>query len=117
VVCAGVRFVPVADSSPQQIVRNARDRAESAEDCQEASNKYKVYNKMSSTLLKVSKKVRKDEETKKGLDKLEKNLKKVNLRRVEELKNYQVHKLFIICVQVGKLLYFSDIFTLKLSFW
>jgi hypothetical protein len=72
---------------------------------------------MSSTLLKVSKKVRKDEETKKGLDKLEKNLKKVNLRRVEELKNYKVHKLFIICVQVVKLVYFSDIFTLKLSFW
>jgi hypothetical protein len=60
-------FFPVEGFSPQQIVRNARDRAESAvakniaplaqlvDDCQEAYNEYKVYNKMSSTLSKISK--------------------------------------------------------------
>jgi hypothetical protein len=64
-----VPFFPVEGFSPQQIVRNARDRAESAvaeklsplaqlvDDCQEFYNEYKVYNKMSSTLSKVSKKV------------------------------------------------------------
>ena len=73
--------------SPQQIVRDARDRAEEAvqkrmdqlsqlaDDCQEAYNEYKVYNQMSSTLSKVSKKVRKDAETSKSLDKLEEQLK------------------------------------------
>ena len=78
---------PVEGFSPQQIVRNARDRAESAvaeklaplaqaaDECQEAYNQYKVYNEMSSTLSKVSKKVRKDEDTSKGLDKLEEQLK------------------------------------------
>lgn len=82
-----VPFFPVEGFSPQQIVRNARDRAESAvaeklaplsqlaDDCQEAYNEYKVYKEMSSTLSKVSKKVRKDEDTSKGLDKLEKQLK------------------------------------------
>ena len=83
-----VPFFPVAGFSPQQIVRNARDRAESAvqekvvkplrqaaDDCQEAYNEYKVYKEMSSTLSKVSKKVRKDEDTSKGLDTLEKQLK------------------------------------------
>jgi len=85
-------FFPVEGFSPQQIVRNARDRAESAvaekmaplaqfvDECQEAYNEYKVYNKMSSTLSKISKKVRKDEETRKGLDKLE-----------EQLKNGELH--------------------------
>ena len=82
-----VQFFPVEGFSPQQIVRNARDRAESAideklaplsqlaDDCQEAYNTYKVYNEMSSTLSKVSKKVRKDKETSKSLDKLEEQLK------------------------------------------
>lgn len=87
-----VPFLPVEGFSPQQIVRNARDRAQSAvaeklsplaqfaDNCQEAYNEYKVYNKMSSTLSKVSKKVRKDEDTRKGLDKLE-----------EQLKNGELH--------------------------
>ena len=82
-----VPFFPVEGFSPQQIVRNARDRAESAvaeklaplaqaaDECQEAYNQYKVYNEMSSTLSKVSKKVRKDKETSKSLDKLEEQLK------------------------------------------
>ena len=82
-----VPFFPVEGFSPQQIVRNARDRTESAiaeklaplaqlaDDCQEAYNEYKVYKEMSPTLSKVSKKVRKDEDTSKGLDKLEKQLK------------------------------------------
>jgi Txe/YoeB family toxin of Txe-Axe toxin-antitoxin module len=82
-----VPFFPVEGFSPQQIVRNARDRAESAvaeklsplaqlvDDCQEFYNEYKVYNKMSSTLSKVSKKVRKDKKTSKSLDKLEEQLK------------------------------------------
>jgi len=85
-------FFPVQGFSPQQIVRNARDRAESAvaekiaplaqfaDDCQEPYNEYKVYSEMSSTLSKVSKKVRKDEDTCKGLD----NLK-------EQLKNGELH--------------------------
>jgi hypothetical protein len=50
-----VPFIPVEGFTPQQIVRNARDRAESAiteklaplaqlaDDCQEAYNEYKVY--------------------------------------------------------------------------
>lgn len=75
--------------APQHIVRDARDRveeavndrmnrlAEAVDDCQEAYNEYKVYNKMSPTLSKVSKKVRKDRETSKSLDKLEKQLKDV----------------------------------------
>lgn len=62
-----VPFFPVEGFTLQQIVRNARDRAESAvaeklsplaqlaDDCQEAYNQYKVYNKMSSTLSKSSK--------------------------------------------------------------
>ena len=52
-----VRFFPVERFTPQQIVRNARDRAKSAvakklaplaqlvDDCQEAYNEYEVYNK------------------------------------------------------------------------
>ena len=64
-----VPFFPVEGFTPQQIVKNARDRAKSAvakklaplaqfaDDCQEA------YNEMFSTLSKVSKKVRKDKET------------------------------------------------------
>ena len=82
-----VPFFPVEGFSPQQIVRNARDRAESAvaeklaplaqlaDDCQEAYNEYKVYKEISSTLSKVSTKVRKDKETSKSLDKLEEQLK------------------------------------------
>lgn len=82
-----VPFFPVEGFSPQQIVRNARDRAESAvaeklaplaqaaDECQEAYNQYKVYNEMSSPLSKVSKKVWKDKETRKSLDKLEEQLK------------------------------------------
>jgi hypothetical protein len=82
-----VPFIPVEGFTPQQIVRNARDRAESAiteklaplaqlaDDCQEAYNEYKVYKGMSSTLSKVSTKVRKDKETSKSLDKLEEQLK------------------------------------------
>lgn len=77
-----VPFIPVEGFMPQQIVKNARDRAESAiteklapltqlaDDCQEAYNEYKVYKEMSSTLSKVSTKVRKDKETSKYLDKL-----------------------------------------------
>jgi hypothetical protein len=73
--------------APQQIVRDARDRVEEAvndrmnrlagavDDCQEAYNEHKVYNEMSSTLSKVSKKVRKDKDTSKGLDKLQEQLK------------------------------------------
>ena len=69
-----VPFFPVEGFTPQPIVRNERDRAESdiaeklaplaqlAEDCQEAYNEYKVYKEMSSTLSNVSKKVRKDKE-------------------------------------------------------
>ena len=89
-----VPFLPVEGFgfTPRQIVRNARNRAESAiaeklapraqlaDDCQEAYNEYKVYKEMSSTLSKVSKKVRKDEDTSKGLDKLE-----------EQLKNGELH--------------------------
>lgn len=87
-----VPFFPVEGFTPQQIVRTARDRAESAvaeklaplaqlaDDCQEAYKEYKVYKEMSSTLSKVSKKVRKDEDTSKGLDKLE-----------EQLKNGELH--------------------------
>ena len=82
-----VPFFPVEGFSPQQVVRNARDRVESAvaekfaplaqlaDDCQEAYNEYKVYKEMSSTLSKVSTKVRKDKETSKSLDKLEEQLK------------------------------------------
>ena len=82
-----VPFFPVEGFSPQQVVRNARDRIESAiaekfaplaqlaDDCQEAYNEYKVYKEMSSTLSKVSTKVRKDKETSKSLDKLEEHLK------------------------------------------
>ena len=82
-----VPFLPVEGFTPQQIVRNARDRAESAiieklaplaqlaDDCQEAYNEYKVYKEMSSTLSKVSTKVRKDKETSKSLDKLSEQLK------------------------------------------
>ena len=82
-----VPSLPVEGFTPQQIVRNARDRAESAiteklaplaqlaDDCQEAYNEYKVYKEMSSTLSKVSTKVRKDKETSKSLDKLEEQLK------------------------------------------
>ena len=79
-------FAPVDGLMPQQIVRNARDRAESAiaekltsvaqlaNDCQEAYSEYKVYNEMSSTLSKVSKKARKDEQTNEGLDELQEQL-------------------------------------------
>jgi hypothetical protein len=82
-----VPFFPVEGFSPQQIVRNARDRAESAvaekiaplypfvDDSQEAYNESKVYSEMSSTLSKISKKVRKDEDTSKGLDNLQEQLK------------------------------------------
>ena len=82
-----VPFFPVEGFSPQQVVRNAKDRVESAvaekfaslvqlaDDCQEAYNEYKVYKEMSSTLSKVFTKVRKDKETSKSLDKLEKQLK------------------------------------------
>lgn len=95
-----VSFLPVKGFSPQQITRNARDRAESAvaeklaplaqfaDDCQEAYNECKVYNDMSSTLFKVSKKVRKDKETSKSLDKLEEQLKNGEFhagRRAEKL--------------------------------
>lgn len=86
-----VPFLPVEGFSPQHIVRNARDRAQAvvaeklsplaqfADNCQESYNEYKVYKKMSSTLSKVSKKVRKDEDTSKGLDKLEEQLKNGDL--------------------------------------
>jgi len=62
-------FLPVEGFSPQQIVRNARDRAEevvyeridylaqAADECQEAYNEFKVYKELSSTLSRVSKKV------------------------------------------------------------
>jgi hypothetical protein len=82
-----VPFFPVEGFSPQQIVRNARDRAQSTldkkvaglyqfvDDCQEAHNQYKVYSKISSGLSKVSIKVRKDEKVSKSLDKLEEQLK------------------------------------------
>lgn len=116
-----VPFFPVEGFTPQQIVRNARDQAESAvseklaplaqlaDDCQEAYNEYKVYNEMSSTLSKISKKVRKNKETSKSLDKLEEQLKMVNFMQVEELKNYQVQKVFIICELGIEVVYFSHI--------
>jgi hypothetical protein len=66
------------DSSQGQF--NFADRILKPHDCQEAYNEYKVYKEMSSTLSKVSKKVRKDEDTSKGLDKLE-----------EQLKNGELH--------------------------
>jgi hypothetical protein len=80
-------FFPIEGFSPQQIVRNARDPVESAvaektaqmaqfvDDFEEAYNEYKVYSEMSFTLSKVSKKLRKDEETRKGLDNLQEQLK------------------------------------------
>ena len=93
-----VPFLPVEGFTPQQIVRNARDRVESAvaekfaplaqlaDDCQEAYNEYKVYKEMSSTLSKVSTKVRKDKETSKSLDKLEEQLKNGELHADREAK-------------------------------
>jgi hypothetical protein len=83
----GVPFQPVEGFSPQQIVRNAGDRAQSAlaekvaplfqfvDECEEAYNEYKVYSKISSTLSKVSDKVRKDQQTNKSLDNLTEELK------------------------------------------
>ena len=77
-----VPFLPSEDCTTPKIVRNVTDRAESAvtkklaplskllDDCEGAYSEYKVYNEMSSTLSKVSKKVRKDKETSKSLDKL-----------------------------------------------
>lgn len=73
-----VPFFPVEGFNPQQIVRKAKDYAkltiaeklapltQLTDDCQEAYNEYKVYNEMSSTLSKISKKVRKDKETSKS---------------------------------------------------
>jgi len=66
--------------------------AQLADDCQEVCNEYKISKEMSSTLSKVSKNVRKDEDTSKSFDKLEEQLKIVNFMQVEELKNYQVQK-------------------------
>jgi mRNA-degrading endonuclease RelE of RelBE toxin-antitoxin system len=85
-------FQPVEGFSPQQTIRSAKDRAQQAfaekvgplfqftEACEEAYNEYKVYSEMSRTLSKVSKKVRKNEDTSKGLDKLQ-----------EQLKNGELH--------------------------
>ena len=82
-----VPFFPVEGFSPPQIARNAKDRTESvvaeklaplaqlADDCQEAYDQCKIYKEMSSTLSKVSTKVRKDKETSKSLDNLEEKLK------------------------------------------
>jgi hypothetical protein len=82
-----VPFLPVEGFAPQQIVRNAKDRVQQAftekvaplfqfaDECEEAYNEYKIYSEMSHTLSKVSKKVRKDEDTSKGLDKLQEQLK------------------------------------------
>ena len=89
-------FSPVEGFTPQQIVRNARDRAESAavekknafldkvtaplaqcaDDVEEAYNEYKVYIELSKTLSNVSKKARKDTKTNAGLDNLQEQLKK-----------------------------------------
>jgi len=81
-----VPFFPVEGFSPQQIVKNTRNRAEEAvakrmtwlseavDDCREEDKKYKVSVEMSSRLSKVSKKVRKDPETSKILDKQRKQL-------------------------------------------
>ena len=120
-----VPFLPVEGFSPQQIARNARDRAQSdiaeklsplaqfADNCQEAYNEYKVYKNMSSTLSKVSKKVRKDEDTSKGLDKLEEQLKNGEFHAGRGAKKLQGTKTVFICVQVGKLVYFLNIQTKK----
>jgi len=82
-----VPFLPVEGFVPQQIVRNAKDRAQKAftekvaplfqftDECEKAYNEYKIYSEMSSTLSKVSKKVRKDEDASKSLDKLQEQLK------------------------------------------
>lgn len=62
--------------------------AQFVNDCEEAYNEYKVYSEMSFTLSKVSKKVRKDEENKKGLDNLHKQFKNVEFhagRRAKKL--------------------------------
>ncbi|MFT4851018.1 MAG: hypothetical protein ACI83B_003580 [Sediminicola sp.] len=50
------------------------------------SNEYKVYSKMSPTLLKVSNKIRKDEDTRKGLDNLQEQLKNGELHAGREAK-------------------------------
>lgn len=88
-------FDPVEGFTPPYPVRKAREQVEeeairrrdallepiyaTAAQAQEAFDdgceKFTVYTKMSSKLLKVSKKVRKDEETSKSLDKLEEQLK------------------------------------------
>ena len=88
-------FDPVEGFTPPYPVRKAREQVEeeairrrdallepiyaTADQAQEAlddaCDKFNVYTNMSSTLLKVSKKVRKDEDTSKGLDKLEDQLK------------------------------------------
>lgn len=75
---------------PQQIVKNAKGRAdvESAllsplaplyqtgnEDTDQCENKFKVYTDMSATLQKLSRAVRKDDDARRGLDKLEEQLK------------------------------------------
>ena len=70
-------FAPVDGLMPQQIVRNARDRAESAiaekralpaqfaDDCQKLYNEYKVYNKIIRCLLHYLKFRKKFEKIKK----------------------------------------------------
>lgn len=50
--------------------------AQFPENCQKAYNEYQVCKEMSSRLEKVFKKVRKDQDTSKGLDKLQEQLKK-----------------------------------------
>jgi hypothetical protein len=70
-------------SGPSQIERNVKNQVESATakkmapktECEEASNKYKVELKMSPTLSKVSKRLRKNQKTKKALDNLQEQLK------------------------------------------
>ena len=82
-----VPFFPVDRFGPQQLLRNTKNPTESAiaekmvplaqfvDDCQETDNKYKIYLKMSFKLETVSKKVQKGKNNRKGLDKLQKQLK------------------------------------------
>jgi hypothetical protein len=64
---------------------------------------------MSSTLSKVSKKVRKDKETSKSLDKLEEQLKNGEFHAGRGAEKLPGTKMFIICELEIEVVYFSDI--------
>ena len=124
-----VPFLAVKGFTPQQIIRNARDRAESAiaeklaplaqlaDDCQEAYSKYKIYKEMCPTLSKVSKKVRKDKDTSKGLDKLEEHLKNGQFHVGLRAKKLPGTKTVFYMRSGWKLVYFLNIQTKKKTQW